>query len=247
MGDPKMSRKFNAMLGLGALAAFGFASSAFAQCPSSPVPPWSGVSSLLGGVAIQAGGYDGTSCKLAARLTGAAGSATAFVRDDTPADEPSYRAQFLLNADNLTGQNALQIVRVFYASTDNAPAGGSPGLIQMSIAGGSNKVLNVATACTENTSQICVGAVPLTGGTAGTHRVELAWTKGSPGQLRVWVNNTTEASPNLTISATNAAWGGVDTAALGLASATSAFRSAQLNRDVYFDEFDSRRTTFIGN
>jgi len=52
MGDIQMSRKFNAILGLGALAAFGFASSAFAQCPTGPVPPWSSQSALGGRVAI---------------------------------------------------------------------------------------------------------------------------------------------------------------------------------------------------
>lgn len=244
-----MSRK-NTMLGLAALAALGFAATSFAQCPSGPVPPWSGTSSLLGSVAIEDGGYDGTSCKLAAQITGAAGSAAAFVRDDTPADESSYRAQFLVNADALTGQNALQIARVFMAATDNAPAGQSPALVRLYIAGaGANKQLNISTACTENTSGECTAALTLNAAdaVAGTHRLEIAWEQGSPGSLRVWANNTNEASPDVTISATNADWGGVDQAALGLANPTSAYRTAQLNRPVYFDEFDSRRTTFIGN
>lgn len=247
-----MSRKINKILGLGAIAAFGFTSSAFAQCPSSPVPPWSGQSALLGSVAIQAGGYDGTSCKLASTLTGSAGSATAFVRDDTPANEPTYRAQFLVNAENLTGQNALQIARVFLATTATPPTGGNAALVTLSLAGaGANKTLNIATACSDNASGVCVGAVTLNAANAvaGTHRVEIAYTRGGTGvgQLRVWANNTTEGTASLTIAANNEAWGGVDQAALGLASATAAFRSAQLNRAVFFDEFDSRRTTFIGN
>lgn len=244
-----MSRK-NTILGLGALAAFGFASVSFAQCPTSTVPPWSAQTALLGSVAISAGGFDGTSCKLDTQITGNAGAATAFVRDDTPVDEATYRAQFLVNADALTGQNSIQLVRLFTATTDAPAPSGSPQLVTLTLGGnaaGTAKVLNVATVCQEQASGVCVGAVPLTGGDAGVHRVEISWTKGTAGSLEVWVNNTNPAASNLTISANNSAWGGVDQAFLGLASPTVGFRNAQLNRIVSFDEFDSRRTTFIGN
>src|SRR5690606_27503443 len=145
MGDQTMSRKFNAILGLGALAAFGFASSAFAQCPASPVPPWSSQSALGGTVAIVSGGYDGTSCRMDATLTSSLTTASAFVRDDTPSDEARYRAQFLINADNLTGQTLTQSVKVFGASTE-APASGLGDVVRLTISGnvaGTQKNLNI--------------------------------------------------------------------------------------------------------
>lgn len=240
-----MSRKINKILGLGAIAAFGFASSAFAQCPSSPVPPWSSQSAVLGSVAIQAGGYDGTSCKLATAITGNAGSAVALVVDTTPADEPRYRAQFLINVDELTGQNTAQPVRVFTATT-NAPANGIPAVVTLSVFGnaaGTAKVLGISTA---NGSGVLSATAPLTGGAAGVHRVEIDWQKGVAGSLRVWVNSTDENNATRTLDVNNDAWGGVDTANLGLAAPSAQFRANQVNRNVYFDEFDSRRSTFVG-
>ncbi|TCT00801.1 hypothetical protein [Pseudofulvimonas gallinarii] len=239
-----MSRKFNAMLGLGALAAFGFASSAFAQCPSSPVPPWSSQTALAGSLVIASGGYDSTSCRLDAQLTGSLTTASAFVRDDTPSDEARYRAQFLLNADNLTGLNLPQSVKVFGASTE-APASGLGDVVRLTISGnvaGTQKNLNIITACAATTT--CAQAVPLA---AGTNRIEIDWVKGASGSLKVWVNNTNEASPTATLNVDNSAWGGVDYATLGLSTASPNFRSGQTNRTVGFDEFDSRRSTFIGN
>lgn len=241
-----MSRKFNAILGLGALAAFGFASSAFAQCPASPVPPWSSQTVLGGALSIDGPGLNGTSCKLNSRITANIGGATAAVRDNTPENEPRYRAQFMINADALTGQNLIQGVRVFSASTETPNLGVSE-VVRLTVIGnaaGTAKTLSIFTACAEQPSGVCSATTPLP---AGDVRVEFDWQKSATGSLRVWVNNTTEGTPTATISANNSAWGGVDFAVLGLANASSAFRAAQLNRDVIFDEFDSRRQTFIGN
>lgn len=241
-----MSRKFNAMLGLGALAAFGFASSAFAQCPSSPVPPWSSQSALGGTVAIVSGGYDGTSCRMNATLTSSLTTASAFVRDNTPEDEARYRGQFLINADNLTGQTLTQSVKIFGAATD-APANGVSEVVRFTLFGniaGTVRTLGVFTACSSDPSGQCSQSITLP---AGTNRVEFDWQKGAAGSLRVWLNNTNEGSPDITINADNSAWGGVDFAILGLSTASSGFRSGQTNRAVGFDEFDSRRQTFIGN
>lgn len=238
-----MSRKFNALLGLGALA---FASSAFAQCPSSPVPPWSSQSALGGSVAIVAGGMGGTSCRMDAALTNNVGGANAFVRDNTPADEPRYRAQFLINADALTGLNSIQSVKVFGATTET-PADGVAEIVRLGLFGnvaGTTKSLAVVTYCQGQPGNICSGSVPLA---AGDNQVEIDWQRSASGTLRVWVNNGNEASPDLTLSGNNAASGGVDFSTLGLAAGSPVFRANQLNRAVRFDEFDSRRQTFIGN
>ncbi len=237
-------------LALFGLAGFAFAGSAMAQCPASLSPtPWSATVAAGGTAVSTAGGYAGTACKLSATLTGNLGSASAFVRDDTPAAEQRYRAQFLINVDSLTGQTTAHLVRVFAATTD-APNAGVSELVRLTVYGnvaGTSKTLGILTASTGGVGGFAGTAIPLSGGTAGVHRVEIEWTKGAAGGVKVWLNNTTEASPTATLTANNTAWtGGVDSAVLGLAQASPGFRTAQTGRAVHFDQFDSRRQTFIG-
>jgi hypothetical protein len=237
-----MTRSLNALL---ALAALGFASTSFAQCPASAVPPWSSQSTLGGALAISGPGLDGTACRLNSRLTANIGGSNATVRDNTPAGESRYRGQFFVNADALTGQNLIQGVRLFAASTETPNLGVSE-VVRLAVignAGGTAKTLSIFTACAEQPSGVCSATTALP---AGSVRIEFDWQKSATGSLRVWVNNTTEGTPTATIAANNAAWGGVDFAVLGLANASPGFRASQLNRDVQFDEFDSRRQTFIG-
>lgn len=237
-----MSRKFNAILGLGALAAFGFASSAFAQCPTGPVPPWSSQSSLGGSLAITTPGFDTTSCKLDASITLNGPGVSAFVRDNTPAAEARYRAQFIVNVDTLTGLNSAQSVRLFSANTET-PHLGITEAVRISVFGnlaGTQKSIGVVAGCEGAPSNLCSANIPLA---AGPNRIELDW--DAAGTVRVWVNNTTEGSPNATLTGNTSGWE-VDFAVLGLSTASPQFRANQLNRVVSFDEFDSRRTSFIG-
>lgn len=241
-----MSRKFNAILGLGALAAFGFASSAFAQCPTGPVPPWSSQSALGGTVAISAGGFDGTSCKMDATLTQNLPGINAFVRDNTPATEPRYRAQFIINVDTLTGINSIQSVKVFGATTETAYLAITD-IVRMSVTGnvaGTQKILGVFTVCEGAAGNISSASVPLL---AGPNVVEFDWQNGAAGTLDIWVNNPTEGTPTQSLACDSEGWAGVDFSTLGLAAPSPGFRANQLNRTVSLDEFDSRRTSFIGN
>lgn len=256
----KVNAKMKSLsLAVAGLVGFAFAGSAMAQCPALP-GAWSGQSATGGSLATSTPGFSGTNCKLDAQITANLGSASAFVRDDTPAGEERYRAQFLINVDALASLNSSQPVRVFAAITD-APNGGVSELVKLTVFGnaaGTSKSLGILVAGS-NPSAIggfVSSSVPLTGGTAGVHRVEIDWSKGSglagdgsgSGGVKVWVNNTTEGTPSQTVSATNTAWtGGVDSAALGLAQASPAFRTVQANRIVSFDQFDSRRSTFIGS
>ena len=245
--NTKMKKLSLAVLGL---TGFAFAGAAMAQCPASLTPPWSAVQSAGGAVSSAAPGYSSTACKLNASITGNLGSASAFVRDDTPAAEQRYRAQFLINVDTLTGQTSSQSVRVFAALTD-APAAGVTELVKLTVFGnvaGTSKTLGILTACnTGGVGGVCATGVPLTGGAAGVHRVEIDWTKGATGGVKVWLNNTVEATPSSTLAVNNTNWtGGVDSAALGLTQAAPGYRTAHLNKVIYFDQFDSRRQTFIG-
>ena len=239
-----------AVLGLVGFAAAGSAM-AGTSCPASLSPaPWTATYNIGGTVASVAPGYASTSCKMNASLTANLGSAGAFVRDDTPAAEGRYRAQFLVNANNLTGLTTTQSVRIFAALTD-APALGVPELVKLTVFGnvsGTTKSLGILTACNSGIGGFCATSAPLTGAADNVYRIEIDWTKGATGGVKVWVNNNVEATTTASLTVNNTSWtGGVDSAALGLAQAAPGFRSSQLNKIVFFDQFDSRRQTFIGN
>jgi hypothetical protein len=230
------------VLALALLGLAGYAGSAVAGgCPASPVPPWTAVNALGGTAAIAAGGYAGTACRLDSTLTGDATS-FATVQDDTPAAEPRYRAQFIINADNLASLGLVDSAFVF--TTTDSSSGGAP--VGLSIvgdgAGGHLVSYNVPDSSAPGGGY--TGSFPLT---AGPNYVEFDYDNGSVSgapHFSIWVNNSNEASPNFntTISST----GVVDTAFLGMAGPTPGYVSSSNGQAVGFDQFDSRRTTFIG-
>ena len=242
-----MSRKNNAILAIGALAAFGFASSAFAQCPDSPTPPWSGVTQTQGAVAISEGGYDGTSCKLDTSYNaGASSFGAAAVRDDTPANEARYRAQFLINASDVVNQQGFASTQIFSATSADLNAN-TRSIVRLALSGGNPKSLSIIAANEGAPNNVTTTTLPLTGGDGDTHRIEIDLTLGEAGSLSVWVNNTNEGDADVTLSdLDNDGWVGVDSAFLGLAAGNNLFRQNHAGQVVSFDEFDSRRQSFIG-
>ena len=246
----KMKTLSLAVLGL---TAFAFAGSASAACVAGNLSAWSATQQVGGTVTVATGGLEtvGTpsECRIDTAITANSGSAGAYVRDDTPANEARYRAQYLMNVDALTGLNSAQPVKLFVSST-LTPSQSVPDVVTLTVYGnaaGTNKILGISVADTGSvaTGYRKSGVVPLTGLT-GTIRVEIDYVKSATGSLKVWVNNSTEASPNTTVSVDNNAWGGVDSSILGLSGASSQFRAVQINKIVKFDKFDSRRQTFIG-
>lgn len=239
----KMKLLSLAVLGLGGMALAG---SAAAACPTSPVPPWSGVANAGGNVTIADTGLDGSSCRLDTSITSNLGFSTAYVADDSPANEGRYRAQFKFDADALSGMNIAQVVRIFAATTD-APSKSLPEVVSISIYGnvaGTQKIIGINTACASVASGRCGTAIPITG--TGTQTLEIDWVKGASGYIKAWLNNGNEGSANASLNVDNSAWGGVDHAYLGLYGSSSAYRQSQLNKIVKFDTFDSRRSSFIG-
>lgn len=235
------------VLSLALVGAFGYVGATSAACPSDPVPPWSGKTQTGATVAIAAPGYDGTECRMTSTLAADADEfAAATVRDDSPANEPSYRAQFLINADELVNQDDFASVQVFSASS-NASYLGTKRIVSLSVSGGASKVLNIITAAE--------GALPGNKKTttatlaAGVNRVEIEWVAdAATGKLNIWVNNTDPANPTKKIeNINNAGWTGVDYVNLGLASPNNIFYTDHAGQAVSFDQFDSRRTTFIGH
>jgi hypothetical protein len=245
----KMKLLSLAILGLGGMAMAG---SAAAACPTSPVPPWSSQHAVnTGSLAISATGLDGSSCKLDAKIAGLGLLSAAYVQDDSPSAEPHYRAQFLVDTSNLTNFSFGDTFVLFSAKSTGIVNSNNQ-LVRVTItapglAGGA-PVVSFASACTTAQFGLCsVGSLSLP---SGVNRIEIEWIKGSgaDGVARVWLNNTNEASPNLAVSnLVNAAFVGVDSAALGIASPTNSFMTAHANQLVSVDTFDSRRSTFIGN
>lgn len=224
------------VLSLALLGLAGYAGSAVAGCPSSPVPPWTAVAALGGTAQIVAGGYAGTTCRLDSALTGDATS-FATVEDDTPAAEPRYRAQFIIGADNLTNLGLVDAAYIFTANSSSGPQ------VLLSIvgdgAGGHLVSYNVPDTNAAGGSD--VGSVALQ---AGENHVE--FDLDNSGHFSLWVNNNNEASPDFTTSTFANGGATIETAFLGLAGPTPSFVSGFNGVAVGFDQFDSRRQTFIG-
>lgn len=235
------------------LVGFAAAGSAMAQCPASLTPPWS-ATNIGGGTSAASsvtGGYSSTACRLQSSL-GNSGAARAQVRDDTPASETRYRAQFIFDATSLSGAGGTSQADIFLA---NAPAAfnGLLRLVQIKYAGSGagTKRISFTAACNNGTTNTCVGQVDLPT-QAGPNRIEIDLTVGASGSLRYWVTPlataTTDGAPTGTVTLTggNAGWVGVDQAYLGLASPSALYRTNNTGANGFFDQFDSRRQTFIG-
>jgi hypothetical protein len=234
-----MNAKMN-LLALALLGLAGYAGSAVAGCPSSPVPPWTSANQFQGVVAISAPGLDGSACHMDSQVsTGASGFATAQVEDDTPASEPRYRAAFMINTDALTSPTLLTTASVFTASSS---AGGGVTLYVFS--GGSGWLLSYFVTDSSQPSGYLSGSTALT---AGANHVEFDLQIGASGSFTAWVNNNDPNNPTVpAATVNNASITGIDTAYLGLAAPSDAFVGSYAGVNAQFDAFDSRRQTFIG-
>lgn len=248
-----MNTKMKALsLALMAISGLALAGTAAADCPDGPTVAeggaWSDKVTLGGLIEIKSPGYQGTECRMDASITGTSGLSGAYVRDDTPSNETRYRAQFTVNLDALAGLRTTHPVRLFAAVTDS-PANSVPNVVSVTVYGnaaGTSKTLGFTTACASSSTGTCSTAYSI-GATTGEVVVEFDWQHGSTGKLDFWVNNDVEASPTGTVAVDNDGWGGVDAAFLGLAAGSPGFRSTYSGAAVGFDEFDSRRVSFIGN
>jgi len=236
-----MNAKMN-LLALALLGLAGYAGSAVAGCPSSPVPPWTAANQFQGTVAIAAGGLDGSACRMDSSLqAGASGFANAQVEDDTPTAEGRYRASFMLNVGTLASPTLITVANVFSATSAGTGNG-----INLSIFGDGSGAwrLSYVIADASQPSGFFAGSVPLAN-TAQHVEFDLQVTAG---QFNLWNNNNVEASPDITQTGMQMGTviAGVDTAFLGLAAPSDGFVSTYAGTAAQFDAFDSRRQTFIG-
>ncbi len=243
-----------AVLGLAGMA-FAGASMAQGTCPTDPAQPtgaWSGKTVLGGGVmAITTPGMNTTSCGLDTSFNaGAGGLASSFVRDDTPSAEARYRFRFYLNTDTITPFSGLQKVQLFTANSANPfpAAGGSVQVLRASLipGGATGRQVSFVAGTNNGTDYVSTPFVaPLAAG-ANVVEGEVVIGASGTGKVNIWVNNNNPATPTGSINVDNAGWTGIDTAIMGLADSTSSFRTNQATKIIKFDEFDSRRQTFIG-
>lgn len=246
------------------LAGLSFAGASMAQsCPQnigsnqSPPGPWSAANQLQSVLTVVSPGLATTGCKLRTALNqNSSPAAKASAVDQTPNAEQRYRARFVLSTGIALTQ-ASRSALIFNVVGPNAPAGGTQAALQIFLTGtGSARGLRFLVGDTTQPSQYRTVDVALPN-QAGENRVEIDMTfatgAGTNGQLRYWVSDqatvTTDGSPTgpAVTGLANGAWGGVDQVVLGIATASGLWRSSYTNADfVDFDEFDSRRQSFIG-
>jgi hypothetical protein len=239
------------VLALALLGLAGYAGSAVAGCPSSPVPPWSSTTSLSGGTfAIVAGGLDGSACRADASIAASLAS-VATVTDTTPANETRYRFQFLIDPNNLGAFNSTDFAAIFRANSA-AAANGTQNLLNVTLVAGPSgaKRVRFNAACASGQGFRCAQSDTTDLPTNAPSRIEGDLTIGATATLRYWINapqGTTEPPETGTLTiGDNSAWAGVDTAIMGLSGPSVPFKDTHAGQAVGFDTFDSRRSTYIG-
>jgi hypothetical protein len=230
--------------------------SVVAVCPTDPAAPngpWASKTVLQGNLAITSPGLNGTNCALQVSLNqNSAPLAKALVTDNSPQNEPRYRARFYFDTTELTGlDNPLKQVQIFAVSAASSPPGASTDEVRVVLVGGSSgPSLRVTVADSNQSSHFATQAIPLPV-PFGANRFEFDLQQGSTGTVRYWLTGasatTSDASPTGTFNVNNSGWSGAKQASLGMFSATQSYRAnIASTQHLYLDEFDSRRQTFIG-
>ena len=210
-------------------------------------------------------GLDGTNCALALSI-GASSNSRSYVQDGSPQNEQRYRARFYFSPANLTGfTTSNQTVILSRTNDTSGPAQFTSDELVVRLAGGSPASVRFFVSDANSPSGATQVSVPLPTSASNSYRIEFDLQIGSGttntshgcdatpatgGCLRAWVTDAATASsdtaPDVSATINNAGWSGAKTAFLGLSSGSANFRSLQATKVLTFDEFDSRRQTFIG-
>ncbi len=261
----KMKSLAVAVLGLA-----GFVGSAMAACPAGASiangGAWAsntvsqGVQNVIPGLGTGAGelGVPATACKLQVSLNQSSPIfAKSSVTDTSPANEPRYRARFYLDTTEISGlTSVLRSVKIFNASSTTSPANlsGEEVAIQLSGSTGAPTVIFTIADSTQGSGfrQIPV-VLPIA---AGANRIEFDIAQGSNASFSYWVNASSDITtaagspplgPTTVTGINNTGWSGVKQVSMGEFAANNGFRNNYTAlTHLYFDEFDSRRQTFIG-
>lgn len=261
-----------ATLGLGGLVMAG---SAFAACPTavttvgSSTPGGGGAwtSQYISSDAtfgIAGPGLAGTSCALSLSI-GASSSSRTYVVDSSPQNEQRYRARFYISTNALANFTATnQTVILFRANDTTGPAQFSSDQVVARLVGGSPATVRFYVSDANSGSGADQIVVPLPTSATNSYRVEFDMQVGTGtstangcttmpatgGCFRYWVTDaaasSSDGAPTGSYTINNSGWSGVKTAYLGMSSGSPGYRTNHAGGVLVFDEFDSRRQTFIG-
>jgi hypothetical protein len=215
-------------------------------------------------------GMNGTNCALVVgTAVGASALAKSFVTDTSPNNEPRYRMRVYFDVSALVTAgftSGLKQVKIYDSASTTSPANTPNTEVGVFLAGGSPPSLKVNVANSDSGSAFTTISIPLTGGTptSGTtnvKRFEFDLQQGASsgancasitptgGCFRYWLSDdtatTADATPNGTLAVTNTGWSGVKQTSVGILTANPSYRLTNGSL-LEFDEFDSRRQTFIG-
>jgi hypothetical protein len=235
------------------------ASASFAgSCGPANLAAWDNVrEDVAGQMVVDAPGMEGSACKLNVNATTNTGDRSR-VQDRSPACENSFRARFLINADNVGVLANNQRNKVFNIQCSTGQNGGAVncanvGVVQLRLQGndGTNIFRSFVTDTGPATAadnrrkfDIAVGS--------GDQPFEIQWIRASApgaadGVFRMWANgNTTEASPDIEFTDLENRDYCIDQINLGLIAPTQAWSNNQTGVNLEFDEYESRRQTAIG-
>jgi hypothetical protein len=163
--------------------------------------------------------------------------AALYVQDDTPLDESRYRARFYFDPNGFDpGEAAGQRRTRIFIGFSGSPTRRVMALVLRRISGAYSLMARVRQ---DDNSQLDTEFIPITD---APHVVELRWTRSSladasDGTFEMWIDGASVAS--LTGSDNNLA--GIDFVRLGALSVKSSAQGT-----LYWDEFVSRRDTYVG-
>lgn len=247
---------------LGACALLGLSIGAYAQtCPTTP-DAWDVNNSANGGaLSVTTPGAASTDCKLTV-TQGPNNNGIATVRDNMDSPESSYRARFYIDATNILANSTApqQRAKIFVAGNQGnrvpttVDTKARPALLQMFIVGEAGNAARLGGFCRDlnsdgNRARFGDGDNPGTVALqSGWNTIEVEIKVGAgTGECRMWVNNNVEASPSWEQTGIdNNLLNGVMEANIGLIGATQVFANVLGTQETHFDEFESRRQTFIG-
>jgi hypothetical protein len=160
-----------------------------------------------------------------------------YVQDDTPADEPSYRARFYFDPRNFNpGEDQGHFRTRIFIAFEEAPTRRLMAVVLKRQAG---QYSLMARARRDDNSQASTAFFPIA---AGPHWVEVRWTRASApgaadGTFELWVDGASKAADTSLQSRVST----VDFVRMGALSL-----KAGASGVLRFDEFESRRASLIG-
>ncbi|WP_395373949.1 hypothetical protein [Marinicella sp. W31] len=222
-------------------------------CSNANLAAWTDVRDDTGTrVNVVAPGLDASACTATFEAS-SSNADRARVQDRTPACETSYRAAFLFNVDSL-GTLASNERTKFFNAQCNANDGdtcGRVGQFQFRLQGdgANNNILRsfVIDESVPNADARRKFDIPVS---SGVNTLEIQWIQASSpvatdGVWRVWINNSTEASPDIEYTDVQNGESCIGQVGLGLIQATNAFVASKADTPFSIDTFESRRQTGI--